>query len=70
MSNFIKALSVGIDLFRAEGRTDIHDEANSFFFFRNFAKAPNTNFLFHDSKSVDGNSLRSSEHLETNPYLL
>jgi len=68
MPNFIKALSVGVDLFHGEGRTDFHDEANGRFS-KILRKRLTQIFLFRDSKSVDGNSL-SAEHLETNPYLL
>jgi hypothetical protein len=32
MTNFVKILPVGAELFHANGRTDKHDEANSRFF--------------------------------------
>ena len=38
ISNFMKILAVGAELFNADGRTYSHNEVNS----RNFAKAPKT----------------------------
>ena len=53
----MKIRPVGAELFREDGRTDRHDEADSRF--SNFANAPTNSSLY--TKGQTGNGLRPSQ---------